>query len=306
MLVVVDDAHWLDDASAAALLFTARRLQGDAVAMLFAVRDEESERFDSRDLPVLTVTGVDDAAAGDLISEHVQTPVAPEVRAELLAATRGNPLGLVELTRALSADQLSGRDRLPHRLPLTKGVEARVPGPVPQTPRTGADTAAGCCRPTTPDAPRPSSGQQAPSAPTPTPWTPPRASGLLEVTDGTLALRHPLVRSAIYGAATSARRRQAHRALADALAGTPDEDRRAWHLAASVDEPDEEVVDGPRPAPPNEPAAAGGTRRLRPHGPARPSSPWTLRHARCGCTPPPAPAWWRHARPRPTSWHGQL
>ena len=65
VLVVVDDAHWLDDASAAALLFTARRLEGDAVAMLFAVRDEESERFDSRDLPVLTVTGVDDAAAGD-------------------------------------------------------------------------------------------------------------------------------------------------------------------------------------------------------------------------------------------------
>ena len=96
-------------------------------------------------MPVLTVTGVDDAAAGDIISEHVQTPVAPEVRAELLAATRGNPLGLVELTRALSADQLSGRDQLPHRLPVTKGVEAafldryrRLPEPA-QTLWAGAE-----------------------------------------------------------------------------------------------------------------------------------------------------------------------
>jgi DNA-binding CsgD family transcriptional regulator len=241
LLVVVDDAHWLDDASGAALLFTARRLQGDAVAILFAVRDDEGEHFDSRDLPVLAVTGVDEAAAGDIISEHVDTPVAPEVRAELLAATRGNPLGLVELTRALSAEQLSGRDPLPSRLPVTKGVEAafldryrRLPEPAQTLLLVAAADDAG--RTSTIVRAAGALGADADALDVA------ETSGLLEVTDGTLALRHPLVRSAIYGAATSARRRQAHRALADALAGTPDEDRRAWHLAASVDEPDEEVV----------------------------------------------------------------
>ena len=95
--------------------------------MLFAVR-EESERFDVRDLPVLTVPGVDDAAAGEILADHLAVPVAAEVRAELLAATGGNPLGLVELSRGLTADQLSGRERLPHRLPVTKGVEGAFLG----------------------------------------------------------------------------------------------------------------------------------------------------------------------------------
>jgi hypothetical protein len=241
VLVVVDDAHWLDDASAAALLFAARRVSGDAVAILFAVRDDEDERFDSRDLPILTVTGVSESAASDIISEHVDTTVAPEVRAELLAATRGNPLGLVELTRALSLGQLSGREQLPHRLPVTKGVEAafldryrRLPEPA----RTILLVAA------TDDSGRTSTIVRASAvlgADTDA-LDVAEHSGLLEANNGALSLRHPLVRSAIYGSATSTRRRQAHRALADALAGTPDEDRRAWHLAASVDEPDEEVV----------------------------------------------------------------
>ena len=241
VLVVVDDAHWLDDASAAALLFTARRLQGEAVAMLFALRDDEGEGFDSRDLPVLPLTGVDEATAADIISEHVDAPVAPEVRAELLAATLGNPLGLVELTRALSVEQLAGREPLPRRLPVTKGVEGafldrfrRLPEPAQALLLVAAADDSG----------RTSTVVKAATAlgADPEALDHAESSGLLEVRDRTLALRHPLVRSAIYGAATSARRRQAHRALAEALAGTPDEDRRAWHLAASVDEPDEEVV----------------------------------------------------------------
>lgn len=238
---VVDDAHWLDDASAAALLFTARRLDGESVAVVFAVRDEEAGSFVSPDLPVLDVAGVDEAAADALISDQATVDVAPQVRAELRKSTGGNPLGLLELTRALTPGQLAGHDRLPDRLPLTEGVERafldryhRLPegaqtllllaaaddsGRVGTVVRAGESLGAG------PDA-----------------LDAAEASGLLEERDGRLVLRHPLVRSAIYGASSSSRRRQAHRALADALVGTPQEDRRAWHLAASVDGPDDEVV----------------------------------------------------------------
>ncbi|HEU5039005.1 MAG TPA: LuxR family transcriptional regulator [Nocardioides sp.] len=241
VLAVVDDAHWLDDASAAALLFAARRLDGEAVALLFATRDDERGSFETGDLPVLTVAGVDEGAAEALIADQVEVAVAPQVRAELLEVTGGNPLGLLELTRALSAAQLSGRDRLPDRLPLTEGVERafldryrRLPAAAQALLLVAAADDSG--RATTIARAAASLGADDGALDAA------EESGLLEEHDGLLTLRHPLVRSAIYGAATSSRRRQAHRALADALAGTPEEDRRAWHLAASADGPDPEVV----------------------------------------------------------------
>ncbi len=242
LLAVVDDAHWLDDASAAALQFAARRLEGEAVAVVFAVRDDETGQFDPRDVTLLVVGGVDDTAAEALIADQVSTPVAATVRAELLEATGGNPLGLVELTRALSPAQLSGAERLPDRLPLTEGVERafldryrRLPEPTQTLLLLVAADDSGRVLTLTRAAGHLGVGAEALDAA--------EESGLLDVDDGgVLALRHPLVRSAVYGAATSGRRRQAHRALADALDGTPDEDRRAWHLAASVAGPDEKVV----------------------------------------------------------------
>jgi DNA-binding CsgD family transcriptional regulator len=240
VLIVVDDAHWLDDASATALLFTARRLQGEPVGMLFAVR-EESELFDLRDLPVLTVPGVDDVAAEEILADHLAVRVASEVRAELLAATSGNPLGLVELTRGLTVDQLCGRQRLPQRLPVTKGIESAF---LDRYRRLSVPAQALLLVAATDDSGRTSTIVRASAAlgADTEALEAAETSGLIKVADGKLSLRHPLVRSAIYGAATSARRRQAHRALADALAETADEDRRTWHLAASADEPDDEVV----------------------------------------------------------------
>jgi len=241
VLAVVDDAHWLDDASAAALLFTARRLQDEPVALLFGIRDGEDEHLDLRDLDVLTVTGVAETAATEILTDHADTTIAPEVRAELLAATGGNPLGLVELTRALSTGQLTGREPLPHRLPVTKSVEAafldrhrRLPEAVQTLLLVAATDDSGRTGTIVRAASSLGADEDALDAA--------ETSGLVDVSNGRLSMRHPLVRSAIYGAATTARRRQVHRALADALAGTPEEDRRAWHLAASVDEPDEEVV----------------------------------------------------------------
>lgn len=238
---VIDDAHWLDDASSAALMFAARRLEGEAVALLFAARDDETGSFDSWDLPVLTVPGVDEGAAKALIADQTDVPVAAHVRAELLEITEGNPLGLLELTRALSAAQLSGRERMPDRLPLTEGIERAFLDRYRRLPPSAQTLLLVAAADDSGRAATISRAAQALGA-DPDAMDAAEESGLLEEYDGVLTLRHPLVRSAIYGAATSSRRRQAHRALADALAGTTEQDRRAWHLAASVDGPDNEVV----------------------------------------------------------------
>ncbi|WP_344044424.1 helix-turn-helix transcriptional regulator [Nocardioides panacihumi] len=241
VVAVVDDAHWLDDASTAALLFAARRLEGESVALLFAVRDDATGAFDSPDLPVLTVPGVDADAAEALIADQLGATVAPQVRAELLEVTAGNPLGLLELTRALSADQLSGHARLPDRLPLTEGVERTFLDRYRRLPASAQTLLLVAAADDSGRASTIARAAQGLGA-DPDALDVAEESGLLAENDGVLTLRHPLVRSAIYGAATSSRRRQAHRALADALAGTPQDDRRAWHLAASVDGPDDVVV----------------------------------------------------------------
>ena len=123
VLVVVDDAHWLDDASAAALLFAARRLQAEPVALLFAARDGDARRFDADGLPAVVLGGVGGADADALLTARRGTAVDPGVRDRLVAGTGGNPLALVELAGVLTAEQLAGRAPLPDPLPLTGGVE---------------------------------------------------------------------------------------------------------------------------------------------------------------------------------------
>lgn len=238
---VVDDAHWLDEASAAALLFVARRVQVEHVAILFAAREHDVRTFESGDLPQVRLSGLDLGAVSALLSERATTEVAPEVGAQLLASTGGNPLALVELPEVLSPEQLRGEAPLPQRLPVTGGVErvfldrARRLTPAAQalllvaaaddSARVGTVLQA---------AARLGAGEDA--------LAELERSGLVTVTDRQLHLRHPLVRSAVYTAATSADRRRAHAALAEALVREEDADRRAWHRAASVDEPDEGVV----------------------------------------------------------------
>ena len=241
VLAVVDDAQWLDQASSAALLFVARRLEVERVALLFAARDGDVHRFAGGDLPDAAVGGMDGAAAGELLAARAGVAVPADVRDVLVAGTGGNPLALVELAAALTTAQLSGAAPLPARLPLTEGVErafldrARRLSPAGQavllvaaaddSGRLGTITAA---------AAELGAGDEA--------LDEAEAAGLLRVATGTVELRHPLVRSAVYGAATRTERRRAHRALAGALPARDEADRRAWHLAAAVDGPDESVV----------------------------------------------------------------
>jgi AAA ATPase domain len=239
VLAIADDAHWLDEASAAALLFVARRLQAERIALLFAARDGDASGFDAGELPYLTLGGLSGEAADQLLRSHAPGDVDAAVRDQLVAATGGNPLALSELTDVLSGDQLSGRVPLPDQLPLTGGVERafldryrRLPEAAQRCLLVVAADATARVSVVRDAASSLDAGDQALDTV--------EHAGLLRVDGDVLTLYHPLVRSAVYRAATSAQRRAAHSALAGALSG--DADRRAWHLAAAADRPNDDVA----------------------------------------------------------------
>src|SRR4051812_3775146 len=209
VLAVVDDAHWLDDASTAALLFAARRLQAERVALLFAARDGDARRFDAPDLPTVVLGGVTGADADALLTGHAGhagNAVAPAVRDQLVAGTGGNPLALVELAGVLSAEQLAGRAPLPVPLPLTGGVERafgnryeRLDEPAQRFLLVAAADDTARLTVVRGAAERLDATEDALDAV--------ERSGLLRVDGDVVSLYHPLVRSAVDRAATSTQRR---------------------------------------------------------------------------------------------------
>ncbi|HST66347.1 MAG TPA: AAA family ATPase [Mycobacteriales bacterium] len=235
VLGLVDDAHWLDAASADALLFAARRLHADPVAMVLAARD--GAPFVADGIPSLVLAGLDATAARVLLGQRAGHPLPEEVIEQLLAESGGNPLALVELPTALTAAQLRGTAPMPARLPLTADVEAvfldrsrRLPAAV----RTVLLVAAAD------DSGRTATVRRAAATLGADALDDAERSGLLLIDGDSARVRHPLVRSAIYQAATSGQRRAVHQALADALADDPD--REAWHRAAAADGPDDGVA----------------------------------------------------------------
>ncbi|MDX6319176.1 MAG: hypothetical protein QOD35_2576, partial [Nocardioidaceae bacterium] len=241
VVVVVDDAHWLDAVSAEALLFVARRLQSDRVAMVFGAREGDVRRFEAPGLTEMTLGGLDTAAAGALLAERTDGDVSDEVRDAILARTGGNPLALVEIPTALSGRQLRGVAPLPAVLPLTEGVERSFLDRCRRLSR-GAQTLLLV-------AAADDSGQvaiiQAASAALnlgDEALAEAEDSQLLKVAGAELQLRHPLVRSAVYAGATVPERQRVHGALAVALEAAGEQDRRAWHLALATVGPDEGVA----------------------------------------------------------------
>ncbi|RNE66783.1 helix-turn-helix transcriptional regulator [Cryobacterium tepidiphilum] len=238
VLCVIDDAHWLDDASAAALLFIARRVQVEPVAMLFGARDGDARRFDPGELPGRRLAGLDDESAEKLLLAHANAVVPASVREQLLRRAEGNPLALVEIPAALSAPQLEGEALLPAHLPLTDGIERvfldrydRVPAEGRMYLVIAAADDSGDTHVVDGAARHLGTGDEGRELA--------EQSGLLQVSGGALRMRHPLVRSAIYAAASRVERRRAHAALAEVLGAHGDHDRAAWHQAAGLDHPDE-------------------------------------------------------------------
>ena len=240
LVCLVDDAQWLDRASAQALAFVARRLLAESVAMVFSLRDP-SELRELTGLPELVLTGLNNADARALLESVVPGRLDERVRDTIVAETRGNPLALVELPRGLTAAELAGGFGLPDTLPLANRIEQSfhrqlrsLPAETQRLLLTAAAEPVG-------DAAllwRASEqlGVSADAA------LPAEASGLIEF-GARVRFRHPLVRAAAYRAAPLADQRRVHRALAEVTDPDADPDRRAWHRAQAAAGLDEAVAD---------------------------------------------------------------
>jgi hypothetical protein len=245
VLCRIDDAHWLDAASRDALLFAARRLMDERVAVVFTARSGHDALFQPTSLDTLELSGLHGEAASSVLAQHSPTPLPRSVVAALVARTGGNPLALVELPSTLTSGQLIGTDPLPDRLPLTQAVERsfldrvrRLSQPGQSALLVAAADDSGRLRVVQDAALAVGAGGQA--------LVEAELAGLVVSSGDAIQVVHPLVRSATYQAATGSERRAAHRALAAALADVGDTDRRAWHLAAGVDGPDPDAADALR------------------------------------------------------------
>jgi DNA-binding CsgD family transcriptional regulator len=237
LVCVVDDAQWLDRASAQVLGFVARRLLAEPVVLLFAARETTDALAD---LPELLVEGLDDAEARTLLASVIPGRLDDRVADQLVAEARGNPLALLELPHGLTPAQLAGGFGLPGALSLAGTIEQsflrRLEALEENTQRLLLVAAAeplgdpvllwraaerlGITR---------------------TAREPAESAGLIEI-DARVRFRHPLVRSAVYRAASAEQRRRVHRALGEATDAEIDPDRRAWHLAEATAGPDEDVA----------------------------------------------------------------
>jgi DNA-binding CsgD family transcriptional regulator/tetratricopeptide (TPR) repeat protein len=239
LLCFVDDAQWLDGASAQVLGFVARRVVAEAVAILFAVREPSNER-EFAGLPALVLEGLREADARALLAAAIPGPVDERVRDRIIAETRGNPLALLELPRGMSAAELAGGFALPDAGSLPGHIEdhyLRRIGALPEaTQRLMLLAAADPVGDATLlwRAAQALGIESAAAAPAAT-------EQLLEI-GARVRFRHPLVRSAVYRAASAADRQAAHGALAAATDPETDRDRRAWHRAHAANVPDEDLA----------------------------------------------------------------
>ncbi|MGW7042211.1 ATP-binding protein [Streptomyces avermitilis] len=239
VVCVVDDAQWLDQESAQALAFVARRVEAEAVALLFSLR-ELDQRQELAGLATLHVEGLRENHARTLLTAQIHAPIDERVQDRVLWEARGNPLALLELPRSAMPDSWADTSVVPEAQPVTRKIETSFREQVADLPpatqllllvaaaeplgdalllwraadRLGISSAAAL---------------------------PAQSADLLDI-DVRVRFRHPLVRSAVYGAASAHDRRRAHVALADAISPAKEPDRRAWHRGQAAQGPDEQAA----------------------------------------------------------------
>ena len=239
LVCVVDDAQWLDRASAQVLAFVARHLVTEAVAVVFAVRPPGAEQ-DLAGLTELLVFGLPDGDARALLESVVIGPLDEQVRDRIVAETRGNPLALLQQARALTSEEMAGGIGLPCVTatpgPVEEGFRRQLMPLPPVTRRLLLIAAA-----------EPAGDpllvwRAADRLGVPATAAAPAAAARLIEFGRHVRFCHPLARSAVYRAASPQERHSAHRALAEATDPGIDPDRRAWHRALATPGLDEDVA----------------------------------------------------------------
>jgi DNA-binding CsgD family transcriptional regulator len=237
LLCVVDDQHWLDQASAHALGFTARRLGADPIGLVFSTR---TVREELAGIPELLLAGLPAPDARVLLESTLAGPLDSRVLDQIVRETGGNPLALLELLRGLTSAQLAGGFGLPGVVSVSARIEESFARQLtvlpPQTQRLLQLAAAD------------------PSGNAELVWRaarllgiplqaarPAMEAGLAEISTW-VWFRHPLLRSAAYRSASPSERQAAHLALVEATDPAADPDRRAWHRAQAAEGPDEQVA----------------------------------------------------------------
>ena len=237
LLVLVDDAQWLDDSSAHALAFVARRLAAERIVLLFASR-RPGDLFDG--LPQLEVGPLGRVDSRALLESALPTRLDEHVLDRIVLETRGNPLALLELPRGLTPVQLAGGFGLPATKTMPANIEEsftrRLAG-LPYDARrflllVSADSVGDPALLWRAAQELGIAGSAVDTLET---------EGFLQV-GPRVVFRHPLIRSAVYGGAGVKERSAIHRALAEATDPRIDPDRRAWHLGQATSMPDEDVA----------------------------------------------------------------
>ena len=233
LALFIDDAHWLDGASADSMAFVGRRLDADPVVLIAALREGYDNPLLDTQLPELPIGPLSDTAADQLLDTQPGA-LAPQARERVLEMAEGNPLALLELPKTLGADLSARHEMLPDLLPVTGRVERSFATRARELPSATWTILLGAAlddailideifaASLAVDGVGRSMADLVPAI----------DARLIEVEGVRIRFRHPLVRSAIAQAATAAERHRIHAALADTLVDTPD--RSVWHRAAAA------------------------------------------------------------------------
>jgi DNA-binding CsgD family transcriptional regulator len=240
-LILVDDLQWLDTPSAEALLFVARRLDQDRVAIVTTARAGEDESIDFRGLSVMDLAGLEIDASRELLRRRYGAEELPDDVANRLARlTGGAPLALVEIPGELSSAQIRGEEALPDPLPVSDAIRRAFRREIESLPHATIEALillAAEDRGSLAVVARALAAQGASIDV----LIPAERAHLISIADGEGLFRHPLLRSAVYHLAEPSERRAAHRSLAEAC-GSDDRERCTWHAATAAVEPDETLA----------------------------------------------------------------